>query len=112
MADTVKMQDTVAYDDEKIAAKEAEEKKAAILADAAKPFDPDALLEVRHLSKRFPVKKNLLGKVQQELVAVDDVSFTLKAGETLGPMASKSFLCVLKRAAKNGIVKQCRINCR
>ena len=50
MADTVKMQDTVAYDDEMIAAKEAEEKKAAILADAAKPFDPDALLEVRHLS--------------------------------------------------------------
>ncbi len=84
MADTVKTQDTVAYDDEMIAAKEAEEKKAAILADAAKPFDPDALLEVRHLSKRFPVKKNLLGKIQQELVAVDDVSFTLKAGETLG----------------------------
>ncbi len=84
MAETVKAQDTAVYDDEMLASREAEEKNAAIQADAGKPFDPNALLEVRHLSKRFPVKKNLFGKVQQELVAVDDVSFTLKAGETLG----------------------------
>ena len=44
----------------------------------------NALLEVKHLTKKFPVKKNLVGKVTQELVAVDDVSFALKAGETLG----------------------------
>ena len=44
----------------------------------------DVILEVRNLRKCFPVQKNLLGKVQKELVAVDDVSFTLKAGETLG----------------------------
>ena len=49
-----------------------------------KPYDPEAILEVRHLRKCFPIEKNLLGKVQKELVAVDDVSFTLKAGETLG----------------------------
>ena len=42
------------------------------------------LLEVRHLSKRFPVEKSLTGKVLRELVAVDDVSFTLAPGETLG----------------------------
>ncbi len=42
------------------------------------------LLEVRNLSKRFPIKKSLMGKVQQELVAVDDVSFDLYPGETLG----------------------------
>ena len=72
------------YDDAAIAAKEAEEKNARIAADAQKPFDPDVLLEVRHLSKKFPVKKNLLGKVQKELVAVDDVSFVLHPGETLG----------------------------
>ena len=46
--------------------------------------DPEALLEVRHLRKSFPIQKSLLGKVQKELVAVDDVSFKLKAGETLG----------------------------
>ncbi len=44
----------------------------------------DVILEVRNLRKCFPVQKNLLGKVQKELVAVDDVSFTVKAGETLG----------------------------
>ena len=42
------------------------------------------ILEVRNLRKCFPIKKTLTGKVKQELVAVDDVSFTLNAGETLG----------------------------
>ena len=42
------------------------------------------ILEVRNLRKCFPLKKTMTGKVTQELVAVDDVSFTLKAGETLG----------------------------
>ena len=72
------------YDDAAIEAQEAAEKQAAIEADKNKPYDSEALLEVRHLRKCFPVKKDLLGRVQKELVAVDDVSFTLKAGETLG----------------------------
>ena len=72
------------YDDAAIAAAEAEAKQARIAEDMQKPFDPDVLLEVRHLRKSFPVVKNLVGKVQKELVAVDDVSFKLKAGETLG----------------------------
>lgn len=72
------------YDDEQIAAAEANKRLEQINADRDKPFDPDALLEVRHLRKCFPVQKNLLGKVTKELVAVDDVSFTLNAGETLG----------------------------
>ena len=49
-----------------------------------KPFDSEALLEVRHLRKAFPLKKSMTGKVLSELVAVDDISFTLKPGETLG----------------------------
>ena len=44
----------------------------------------DVLLEVIDLCKSFPIEKNLVGKVQKELVAVDKVSFKLKAGETLG----------------------------
>lgn len=47
-------------------------------------YDTDAILEVRNLRKCFPIKKTMTGKVKQELVAVDNVSFTLKAGETLG----------------------------
>ncbi len=45
---------------------------------------PQPLLSVHNLCKRFPIKKSLMGKVQQELVAVDDVSFDLYPGETLG----------------------------
>lgn len=48
------------------------------------PYDPEAILEVRHMRKCFPLQKSLFGKVERELVAVDDVSFKLKAGETLG----------------------------
>ncbi len=47
-------------------------------------FDPNAILEVRNLRKCFPIKKTFTGKVTQELVAVDNVSFKLMPGETLG----------------------------
>lgn len=44
----------------------------------------DVLLEVRNLSKFFPVKGGLLGKQVGAVRAVDDVSFSIKRGETLG----------------------------
>lgn len=46
--------------------------------------ESDVLLEVKHLKKYFPVKKNLFGKTVKNLHAVDDVSFVLKKGKTLG----------------------------
>ena len=73
-----------AYDDEAEQAKFLAERERQIEEDSKKPFDPDAILEVRHLNKRFVLKKSLTGKPLRELRAVDDVSFTLKAGETLG----------------------------
>ena len=76
--------DAVVFDDAAEEAKYMEKRRAQIEADRKKPFDPDALLEVRHLRKCFPLKKTITGKVTQELIAVDDVSFKLKAGETLG----------------------------
>ena len=75
---------TCTYNDEELALREREQKEAQKALDMEQPFDPDALLEVRHLRKCFPIKKSLTGKVQQELIAVDDVSFKLKPGETLG----------------------------
>ena len=42
------------------------------------------ILEVKNLRKCFPIKKSITGKVLKELVAVDNVSFTLNAGETIG----------------------------
>ena len=46
--------------------------------------DEDIILEVRNLRKSFPLKKTIGGRVTSELVAVDNVSFKLKRGETLG----------------------------
>ena len=73
-----------AYDDEALEQEFREKRRAQIEADCAQPFDPECILEVRHLRKCFPMKKTFTGKVVKELVAVDDVSFKLKAGETLG----------------------------
>ena len=53
-------------------------------ADMELPPDPEAILEVRHLKKYFTLKKTLLGKPLSSLKAVDDVSFKVKPGETLG----------------------------
>ena len=76
--------DTPVYDDEALAAEYREKRSKQIEEDLKKPFDPDCLLEVRHLRKTFPMKKTFTGKVTKELVAVDDVSFKLHSGETLG----------------------------
>lgn len=43
----------------------------------------EVILEVKNLCKYFPAKKGLFGK-KSYIKAVDDVSFTLKEGETLG----------------------------
>ena len=74
----------IIYDDAAEAAKFLAKRKELIEQDSKKPFDPEAILEVRHLRKCFPLKKTITGKVTQELIAVDDVSFKLKPGETLG----------------------------
>ena len=42
------------------------------------------LLEVKNLKKYFPVEKNLFGKVKKNLKAVDNVSFKIAKGKTLG----------------------------
>ncbi len=74
----------VTYDDAAEEAKYLEKRKRQIEEDLKAPFDKDAILEIRHLRKCFPIKKTFTGKVTQELIAVDDVSFKLKPGETLG----------------------------
>ena len=68
------------YDDEALTKEYQAKRQERIEEDFKKPFDPECLLEVRHLRKCFPLKKTITGKVTRELVAVDDVSFKLKAG--------------------------------
>ena len=42
------------------------------------------LLEVRNLKKYYPVKTGVFQRVSDHVLAVDDVSFYVKSGETLG----------------------------
>lgn len=45
---------------------------------------PEILLNVENLKKYFPIKKGLLSKTVGYVKAVDDVSFKINKGETLG----------------------------
>ena len=48
-------------------------------------FRPEGpLLEVKHLRKLFPIRKGFSRRVVAEVRAVDDVSFEIREGETLG----------------------------
>lgn len=44
----------------------------------------EVLMEVKNLKKYFPAETNLFGRVTQHVKAVDDISFTIYKGETLG----------------------------
>lgn len=61
-----------------------EEEERPVIEPERKVRDPDVILEVEHLKKYFPVSKNLFGRPKKYLKAVDDVSFSLKKGKTLG----------------------------
>lgn len=49
------------------------------MSDIAKP-----LLEVRNLKKHFPIHGGVFGRAISKVYAVDDVSFSLKQGQTIG----------------------------
>ncbi len=50
---------------------------------AAPKAKPKPLLEVKHLTTRFPVKGGVFRRTVAQVHAVEDVSFTLNVGETL-----------------------------
>lgn len=49
-----------------------------------KPAQGEALLEIKGLKKYFPLEKTFFGKTKTEIKAVDDVSFKIPRGSTLG----------------------------
>ena len=48
------------------------------------PQENDNLLEVRNLKKYFPIRASLLRRVTGYVKAVDDISFSIKRGTTMG----------------------------
>ena len=46
--------------------------------------DPNKILEVKNLKKYFPLNPNFFGKPQTYLRAVDNVSFSVEKGKTIG----------------------------
>ena len=56
---------------------------AARAAEPAVGRKAEVLLEVKHLTTRFPVKGGILRRTVAQVHAVEDVSFTLNVGETL-----------------------------
>ena len=46
--------------------------------------DNGALLDVEHLKQHFPIRTGVLNRVAGHVHAVDDVTFSLRRGETLG----------------------------
>jgi oligopeptide/dipeptide ABC transporter ATP-binding protein len=50
----------------------------------AAPETDGALLEVEHVRQYFPIRKGVLNRVAGHVHAVDDVTFDLRQGETLG----------------------------
>ena len=61
-----------------------QESKNVTTPTAEQTVGAEYILEVENLKKYFPIKKNLLGKATLSLKAVDDVSFRLKKGTTIG----------------------------
>ena len=43
-----------------------------------------ALLQVEHLTKHYPIRRGVFSRVSGQVHAVDDVSFWIVEGETLG----------------------------
>ena len=77
-------QDFANFDDEAQKAKEEAQSRFKYEDDKKLPPDPNAILEIRHLKKHFVLKKTMMGKPISTLKAVDDVSFKIMPGETLG----------------------------
>src|SRR5215475_6368028 len=59
------------------------EQIAPVTSNAAPPSSPN-LLEVSSLKMYFPIVRGIFGRQISYTKAVDDVSFTIRQGETLG----------------------------
>lgn len=67
----------------------------------------DNILEVRNLKVHFPIKKGVFARTVGQVKAVDDISFSLKRGETLGVVGESGCGKSTTSRAILGLVKPC-----
>ena len=78
------------------------------MADAPNRGNGEPLLEVKNLKKFFPIQKGFLRRTVGHVRAVDDVSFSIKQGETLslvgesGCGKTTTVRCILRALEPNG----------
>ena len=61
-----------------------EDAAPAQLKEATRAREDEVVLQVENLKMHFPTQKDWMGRTVEELKAVDDVSFTIRRGETFG----------------------------
>ena len=82
------MESTSTEDDSKISVTEAqrnlEYSNEEITAHRSKLYEQEPIVSVKGIQKWFPVKKGLFNRTSEYIKAVDDISFDVYPGETLG----------------------------
>ena len=73
------------------------------------PGTEEVVLTVRNLTTRFPVKGGLLRRVISNVHAVEDVSFTLNRGQTLGLWVSPAAVNPRRGGPSCGWSSRCRV---
>ena len=74
----------------------------------------DVLIEVEGLTKRFPVSTGVFSRRSGEVHAVEDVTLSVRKGETLGIVGESGCgkSTTARRSEERRVGKECKSQCR